>query len=112
MSIRDPWLRALTILGCAIAGFYLFGLPGGSQEFADIILLFFLAWLVAFVSSRSSRRWSRRRLPRLAAIGLTYLTLLILVAAGVFFAGSGAHAADSSRSSAACRVMSSRRRRS
>src|SRR5438132_3336014 len=35
--IRDPWLRALSILGCAIAGFYLVGLLWQVvQEFADI----------------------------------------------------------------------------
>src|SRR5579859_5358030 len=82
--IRDPWLRALSVLGCAIAGFYLVGILWGIvQEFADIILLFFLAWLVAFVLEPVVGTLVEGRLPRLAAIGLTYLTLLILVAAGV-----------------------------
>ena len=45
MLIRDPWLRALSVLGCAIAGIYLVGLLWQViQEFSDIILLFFLAW--------------------------------------------------------------------
>src|SRR5882724_4796763 len=84
MLIRDPWLRALSILGCAIAGFYLAGLLWQIvQEFADIVLLFFLAWLVAFVLEPLVKTLVEGRLPRLAAIGLTYLTLLILVAAGV-----------------------------
>jgi hypothetical protein len=40
MLIRDPWLRALSILACAIAGVYLIGLLWQVlQEFADIILL-------------------------------------------------------------------------
>src|SRR5919199_6556051 len=38
--LRDPWLRTLAILGCAIAGFYLVGLLWQVIEtFADVILL-------------------------------------------------------------------------
>jgi predicted PurR-regulated permease PerM len=82
--IRDPWLRALSVLGCAIAGFYLMGILWGIvQEFADIILLFFLAWLVAFVLEPFVGTLVEGRLPRLAAIGLTYLTLLVVLVAGV-----------------------------
>src|SRR5579859_8076519 len=82
--IRDPWLRALSVLGCAIAGFYLVGILWGIvQEFADIILLFFLAWLVAFVLEPVVGTLVEGRLPRLAAIGLTYLTLLVVLLAGV-----------------------------
>jgi predicted PurR-regulated permease PerM len=82
--IRDPWLRALSILACAIAGFYLFGLLLQLvQEFADIILLFFLAWLVAFVLEPVVGTLVESRVPRLAAIGLTYLTLLVLFSLGV-----------------------------
>jgi len=84
VPLRDPWLRALSILGCAIAGFYLFGLLWGIvQEFADIILLFFLAWLVAFVLEPLVGTLVEGRLPRLAAIGLTYLALLVVMALGV-----------------------------
>ena len=82
--IRDPWLRALSILGCAIAGLYLVGVLWGIvQEFADIILLFFLAWLVAFVLEPFVATMVEGRLPRLAAIGLTYLALLVVLVAGV-----------------------------
>ena len=82
--IRDPWLRALSILGCAIAGVYLVGLLWQvAQEFADIILLFFLAWLVAFVLEPVVGTLVEGRVPRLAAIGLTYLTLLVLLSLGV-----------------------------
>jgi predicted PurR-regulated permease PerM len=84
MSIRDPWLRALSVLGCAIAGFYLFGVIWQIvKEFADIILLFFLAWLAAFVLEPVVGLLVEARLPRLAAIGITYLTLLVLVSLGV-----------------------------
>src|SRR5579859_355171 len=84
MMIRDPWLRALSILGCAIAGFYLVGLLWSVvQEFEDIILLFFLAWLVAFVLEPLVGTLVEARVPRLAAIGLTYLALLVVLALGV-----------------------------
>jgi predicted PurR-regulated permease PerM len=84
MLIRDPWLRALSILGCAIAGVYLTSLLWQVvMEFADIILLFFLAWLVAFILEPVVGTLVEGRLPRLAAIGLTYLTLLVLMSAGV-----------------------------
>lgn len=82
--LRDPWLRALAILGCAIAGFYLIGLLWQiMQEFADIILLFFLAWLLAFVLEPLVSSLVEARIPRLLAIGLTYLTLLVLLSLGV-----------------------------
>ena len=82
--IRDPWLRALSILGCAIAGIYLIGLLWQViEEFADIVLLFFLAWLVAFVLEPVVGTLVEGRLPRLAAIGLTYLTLLAVSSIGV-----------------------------
>jgi len=82
--LRDPWLRALSVLGCAIAGLYLVSILWGIvQEFADIILLFFLAWLVAFVLEPFVGALVEGRLPRLAAIGLTYLILLVVFVAGV-----------------------------
>lgn len=82
--IRDPWLRALSILGCAIAGFYLVGLLWQVVlEFADIILLFFLAWLLAFVLEPVVGTLVEGRLARPAAIGLTYVTLLVLLSFGV-----------------------------
>jgi predicted PurR-regulated permease PerM len=83
--LRDPWLRALAILGCAIAGFYLLGLLWQVvQELADIILLFFLAWLLAFVlEPLVAALIEVIHLPRLAAIGLTYLFLLIVLTSAV-----------------------------
>src|SRR4051794_22023880 len=82
--LRDPWLRALAILGCAIAGIYLVGLLWQAvQQFADIFLLFFLAWLIAFVLEPLVGALVEARLPRLAAIGLTYLTLLLVLSASV-----------------------------
>jgi predicted PurR-regulated permease PerM len=83
--LRDPWLRALAILGCAIAAFYLISLLWQIvQAFADIIMLFFLAWLIAFVlEPLVGTLVEAGRLPRLAAIGVIYLTLLVLLSLGV-----------------------------
>lgn len=82
--IRDPWLRALSILGCAIAAFYLVGLLWQVvTEFSDIILLFFFAWLVAFVLEPVVGTLVEGRLPRLAAISLTYVTMLVWLSLGV-----------------------------
>src|SRR5918911_3228405 len=85
MLIRDPWLRALSILGCAIAGIYLIGLVWQVvQAFADILLLFFLAWLVAFVLEPVvSALVEDLRVPRIAAIAVTYAALLVLLSMGV-----------------------------
>ena len=81
--LRDPWLRALAILGCAIAGFYLISLLWQVvQNLADIILLFFLAWLIAFVLEPLVGTL-QPRVPRLVAIGITYATLLVLLSLGV-----------------------------
>lgn len=84
MLIRDPWLRALSILGCAIASFYLLSLLWQVvEQFADIILLFFLAWLIAFVLEPVVGTLVEGRMPRLAAIALTYLTMLVLLSLAV-----------------------------
>ncbi len=81
--LRDPWLRALAILGCAIAGFYLVGLLWQVvQDLADIIMLFFLAWLVAFVLEPLVGTLETR-VPRTIGIAITYLTLLVLLSLGV-----------------------------
>jgi predicted PurR-regulated permease PerM len=83
--IRDPWVRTLAIILSAIASIYLVGLVWQiAQQFADIILLFFLAWLFAFVLEPVVRIMVEgARAPRLAAIALTYSTLLVVVAIGV-----------------------------
>ncbi|HET6314818.1 MAG TPA: AI-2E family transporter, partial [Chloroflexota bacterium] len=81
--LRDPWLRALAILGCAIAGFYLVGLLWQVvQNLADIILLFFLAWLIAFVLEPLVGTLETR-VPRLLSIFITYATLLVLLSLAV-----------------------------
>lgn len=69
----------------AIAAIYLVGLVWQTaQQFADIVLLFFFAWLLAFVLEPVVAALSDRgRLPRLLAIALTYATLLVVLAGGI-----------------------------
>ncbi len=85
MVIRDPWLRALVMVMCAIAGLYLLSMVWQVvQEFADILLLFFLAWLLAFILEPVVGALVQLgRVPRVLAIGLTYLALLVLLAAAI-----------------------------
>lgn len=80
---RDPWLRALAVVALAIASFYLAGLIWQVvQQFADIFLLFFLAWLLAFVLEPVVAL-AERHVPRLAAIAATYVFLLVLLTVAV-----------------------------
>jgi predicted PurR-regulated permease PerM len=82
--IRDPWLRALVGVMCAIAGLYLLGMLWGlAQQFADILLLFMVAWLLAFVLEPLVSAMTRAGVPRLAAIAFTYATLLVLFSLSV-----------------------------
>jgi predicted PurR-regulated permease PerM len=82
--LRDPWLRALAVVALAIAGFYLVGLIWQVfEQFADIFLLFFLAWLLAFVLEPVVGMAERARLPRLPAIAATYVVLLVFLSAAV-----------------------------
>ena len=82
--IRDPWLRALVIVMCAIAGLYLASMLWQlAQQFADIVLLFVMAWLLAFVLEPVVGAMTRSGVPRLAAISLTYTALLVVFSLGV-----------------------------
>lgn len=81
---KNPWLVPLTALLAIIAGLYLIGeLWALSARFSDIILLFFLAWLLAFVLNPLAAALQRRlRFPRAAAVGVVYVVLILLIIAG------------------------------
>ncbi|HYU18918.1 MAG TPA: AI-2E family transporter [Chloroflexota bacterium] len=85
MVIRDPWIRALVIVMLSIAGLYLAGLIWQMvSQFADIILLFFLAWVVAFILEPLVVFLRlHARLPRPVAVTAAYVGLLLLVLGGV-----------------------------
>lgn len=78
---HNPWLKALLILLVIIAGLYLVGLLWQlAVQFSDIILLFFMGWLIAFSLNPVVRLVaSQRRLPRLLAVSIVYLGVLVIV---------------------------------
>jgi predicted PurR-regulated permease PerM len=81
MTVRDPWLKALAIVLLLIGAVYLTGLVWQvASQFADIILLFFLAWIISF-SLEPVVNFLKLRLglARTAAVVATYATVLIAV---------------------------------
>lgn len=85
MVTRDPWIRALIVVLLLIAVLYLAGLVWQlAAQFADIILLFFLAWIVAFILEPVVVFLRLHgRLPRSAAVALAYLGMLLLSIGGI-----------------------------
>ncbi|MBI3974397.1 MAG: AI-2E family transporter [Chloroflexi bacterium] len=82
---RDPLVRGLLLLLAVISLAWLAGWAWQvASRFADVILLFFLAWLLAFALDPLARRLQRVGLRRPIAVGVVYLGLaLVLVAIGV-----------------------------
>ena len=85
MLIRDPWIRALVIVLVAISGLYLAGLVWQiAAQFADVILLFFLAWVVAFILEPVVDILERHgRFSRRLAVTIAYFGMLIVGGAAV-----------------------------
>ena len=94
---HNPWGRALIILGVIAVGGYLAGeVLRLASHFGDITLLFFLAWLLAFVLLPIVRYIDRR----VTSVGpvprpLVYLALL-------FGSGRGARGRHPTCSSSKC----------
>lgn len=83
---RNRWFRALIVLLTIIAGFNLAGLLWDvGQRFGDIIVMFFLAWLLAFVLTPLTQ-WIERRtgLPRVLAAAGVYVVLFVVLLGGLF----------------------------
>jgi len=76
------WLSALLVLGTITVALILIQqVAGYLTYFSDIILIFFLAWLLAFILAPvpdAAHRWAPR-LPRLVVIVITYLALLLVI---------------------------------
>lgn len=83
--IRDPWLKALIIVMVLIAGLYLVSMLWQVLlQFGEVILLFLLSWVLAFILQPVVSAITRSTpLPRLAAVGLTYLWLLLVLSSAV-----------------------------
>ena len=82
---RDPLVRGLLLMLAAIGLVWLAGWVWQIvSRFGDVILLFFLAWLLAFVLNPIALRLQRLGLPRPAAVGGVYVGLaLMLVTIGL-----------------------------
>jgi predicted PurR-regulated permease PerM len=85
--IRDPWLRALSILLVLIAGLYLAGMIWALLvQLADILVLFFFGWLVAFMLEPAVALLQERHgLRRQVAVAIVYLGLLALLVGVAFW---------------------------
>src|SRR5919112_574304 len=74
------WANALLILGTLTVALIFVGLVADILVFfSDILLIFFLAWLLAFVLSPVVTSIDRAtpRLPRVLAVGLTYGLVIV-----------------------------------
>jgi predicted PurR-regulated permease PerM len=87
MLTRDPWIRALVIVLVAISGLYLAGLIWQiAAQLSDVILLFFLAWVVAFILEPIVDLLERRAwLSRPLAVTIAYSGMLIVGATAVIW---------------------------
>ena len=84
---RHRSLRVLVLLLLAIVALYLVNLVWNVFVlFSDVILLFFLAWIVAFVLDPVSLLLQRRHVPRPLAVTLIYTALLVVVSGGIVLA--------------------------
>lgn len=87
MLTRDPWIRTLVIVLVAISGLYLAGLVWQiAVQFADIILLFFLAWVVAFILEPVVDLLERQALvSRPVGVSIAYFGMLVVGGAAVIW---------------------------
>lgn len=74
---------ALTVVAALFAGQLIWALI---LHFGNVILPFFLAWIVSFILQPLCSLLERRGLPRLLAVSLIYLSLLGLVAGSIVLA--------------------------
>ena len=87
MLTRDPWIRALVIVLVAISGLYLAGLVWQiASQLADVIMLFFLAWVVAFILEPVVDVLERQaRFSRPLAVTIAYFGMLIVGGAALIW---------------------------
>jgi len=84
---RHRSLRALIGLAIVAISFYLISIVWSVLViFGDVVLLFLLAWIIAFVLEPVSVFLQRRGLHKLLAVSLIYIALLIVVSGGIVLA--------------------------
>jgi predicted PurR-regulated permease PerM len=77
---NNRWLQALIILLVIIATTWIMGQVWMLLiQFASIILLFFLAWLLAFALSPIARRLQASGMGQILAITVVYLAMLMVL---------------------------------
>lgn len=82
----NRWLQTLIVLLVIIASAWLAGQVWTFlMQFSSILLLFFLAWLLAFVLSPIARALQRRGVPKTLAVGIVYLALAVLAVLAVWW---------------------------
>src|SRR3954469_4902205 len=81
---NNRWFQTLIILLVVIAATWLTAQVWGFVlQFSNILLLFFLSWLIAFILRPTARWLHKRGLPYTLAVAVVYLGLAtILVIAG------------------------------
>jgi predicted PurR-regulated permease PerM len=80
------WLTALLILGTIAAAFVVIGyVTGLIVFFSDVIMIFFLAWLLSFILSPVANGLLRLfpRLPRAIAVVIVYALLIVILIAAL-----------------------------
>jgi predicted PurR-regulated permease PerM len=84
---RHRSLRILVSLIITLLLIFLASLVWSALMFlGDVILLFFLAWVIAFILEPVSIVLQRRGLPRTLAVAIIYLALLIVVSGAIVLA--------------------------
>src|SRR5437763_9252647 len=82
---NNRWFQTLVILLVIIASIYLAGLVlSFVVQFSSVLLLFFLAWLLAFTLRPLARMLNRRGIPYGLAVLVVYLALALGVGLGGF----------------------------
>ncbi len=82
---NNRWLQILIVLLVIIASAWLAGqLWGFLLQFSNIILLFFLSWLIAFILRPIARWLNRRGMPYVLSVAVVYMGLaVLLIVAGI-----------------------------
>lgn len=85
--VNNSWTRLLVVLFLVATAFFIGEkVLALLRTFSNIILIFFLAWLIAFLLSPAADALERRRVPRGLAVLAVYVGLvLVLVLIGVMF---------------------------
>lgn len=87
---RHRSLRILVGLAIVAAAFYVIGVIFGILvQVGDVILWFLLSWIIAFILEPVSTFLQRRGIPRVWAVSLIYVALLIVVSGGIVLAVIG-----------------------